>query len=225
MNIFENLTQVRDKIAKSASLCNRNPDTIKLIVVSKTQPLVKVFAAYEAGVRDFGENTAQGLQEKAQAFAERGLSARWHFIGRLQTNKINIVLRYAHMIHSVDSIELAQAIAKRVTSQTAKILIQVNIGKEAQKGGVEPEQAVQLALNVSRINGLELVGLMGIPPYNVDPNPYFAHMSDLKKALISTPDGIKAIELSMGMTSDFTAAIQHGATMVRVGTAIFGERT
>jgi pyridoxal phosphate enzyme (YggS family) len=162
--------------------------------------------------------------EKADAFARAGREARFHFIGRLQRNKVNQVLRYASMVHSLDRLELAEAVSKRVGDVRLPVLIQVNIGREPQKGGVDPEAAVELALRVASLPGLELAGLMGIPPADVDPSPFFRELAGLSRTLVATPEGAHAGELSMGMTQDFEVAIRHGATLVRVGTAIFGGR-
>lgn len=224
MNVAERLAEVRRRIAMSAEGVGRAVHEIKLIAVSKEQPLDRAFAAFDLGVEDFGENTAQGLLEKAEAFERTGRRARWHFIGRLQRNKVNQVLRHAGMVHSVDRPELAEALSRRAPAGKLPVLVQVNIGREPQKGGVGPDTAVGFACEVARLPGLQLAGLMGIPPLDTDPAPYFALLADLSWRLRETAGGAGATELSMGMTQDFEVAIRHGATMVRVGTAIFGER-
>lgn len=224
MSVAERLADVRRRIAMSAEVVGRAVNEIKLIAVSKEQPLDRVFAAFDLGVEDFGENTAQGLLEKAEAFERTGRRARWHFIGRLQRNKVNQVLRHTSVVHSVDRLELAEALSRRAPAAGLPVLVQVNIGREQQKGGVDPETAVAFACEVARRPGLQLVGLMGIPPLDADPVPYFALLADLSRRLCETAEGVRARELSMGMTQDFEVAIRHGATMVRVGTAIFGER-
>ncbi len=224
MSVAAQLDAVRARIVAAAQAAGRDPASVRLIAVSKEQPIEKVFEAHDHGATDFGENTAQGLVEKAEAFARAGRQARFHFIGRLQRNKVNLVLRYAAMVHSVDRLELAEALSKRVADRRLPVLLQVNIGREAQKGGVEPEAAVELARRVAGLPGLELAGLMGIPPADVDPAPFFAELAGLSRALVATPEGARARELSMGMTQDFEIAIRHGATLVRVGTAIFGDR-
>lgn len=225
MSIADNLAKVQRRIVDAARRSNRDPATVRLIVVSKQQPIDSVLAAHALGVEDFGENTAQGLCDKAEAFAQRGLRARWHFIGHLQRNKVNMVLRHAHTVHSVDRIELAEALGKRAPGNGLSVLVQVNLGREPQKGGVDPELAMELARQVARVQGLRLTGLMGIAPVAVDAAPYFAELASLSRALIATPEGHDASELSMGMTEDFETAISHGATLVRIGTAVFGERT
>ncbi len=224
MSVAADLAAVRRRIEQAAREAGRDPAAVRLIAVSKEQPIERVFEAADAGVEDFGENTAQGLLEKAEAFARAGRKARWHFIGRLQRNKVNLALRYASVVHSIDRAELAEALSKRAPTAGLDVLVQVNIGREAQKGGVAPEQAVELARGVARLPGLRLVGLMGIPPADVDPAPFFAELADLSRALVATPEGAAARELSMGMTQDFEVAVRAGATMVRVGTAIFGAR-
>jgi pyridoxal phosphate enzyme (YggS family) len=224
MSVTDNLAAVRRRLEQAARAASRDPATVRLIAVSKEQPIDRVFAAHDLGVEDFGENTAHGLEEKAEAFAGAGRKARWHFIGRLQRNKVNPVLRHARIVHSVDREELAQALAKRAPKEGLDVLVQVNIGREQQKGGVAPGEVVSFARGVARLEGLRLVGLMGIPPAGVDPTPFFEELAALSRALCATPEGGAARELSMGMTQDFEVAVRCGATMVRVGTAIFGER-
>jgi PLP dependent protein len=224
VSVAAQLDAVRARIAAAEEAAGRPAGSARLIAVSKEQPVDRVFEAYDHGATDFGENTAQGLTEKAEAFARSGRTARFHFIGRLQRNKVNLVLRHAAVVHSVDRLEVALALSKRVGEARLRVLLQVNIGREQQKGGVEPEAAVPLAREVAQLPGLELAGLMGIPPADVDPSPFFAELAALSCALVATPEGARATELSMGMTQDFEIAIRHGATLVRVGTAIFGDR-
>lgn len=224
MSVGEQLEAVRARMVAAARAAGRDPGSVRLIAVSKEQPIEKVFEAHDHGATDFGENTAQGLMAKADAFARAGREARFHFIGRLQRNKVNQVLRYATVVHSVERLELAEALSKRVGEAELPVLLQVNIGREPQKGGVEPEAAVELARQIAQLPGLKLAGLMGIPPADVDPSPFFVELAALSRALMATPEGARATELSMGMTQDFEIAIRHGATLVRVGTAIFGDR-
>ena len=194
-----------------------------LIAVSKFYPVEALVEAHALGVRDFGENIVQELAEKASAMADKGLEARWHFIGRLQRNKINLLLRKpVYRIATIDSVELADAVATRAPAEGLDVLVQVNIGREAQKGGALPEETEALARHVLSLDSLRLKGLMAIPPADVEPAPFFEEMRELsRKVQAQTPD---ARELSLGMTSDFASAIAHGSTHVRVGTAIFGER-
>ncbi len=209
---------------RSALAAGRNAQEVTLVAVSKKQPFARVREAHACGVRNFGENTVQGLVSTAQALAQAGLTARWHFVGRLQRNKINKLLPLVSLIHTVDSEELAMALAQRAGALGIDVLVQVNVGREPQKGGVDPDQAVPFARRVAGLTGLRLRGLMAIPPGGVDPRPFFAHMARLSKELCASAEAADARELSMGMSEDFEVAIAHGATLVRVGTSIFGER-
>lgn len=224
MSIEGNIASVRQRIAVACESCKRDPSSVTLIAVSKQQPIDRVLAAYESGLRDFGENTAQGLVARAEAFSQRGLSARWHFIGHLQRNKVNAVLRHVSMVHSVDRDELVSALAKRAPSPPLPVLVQVNIGREATKNGVDPDDALAFARRVAVTEGLRLVGLMGIAPAGVDALPFFSILAFLSDDLRRSTEGKDARALSMGMTDDFELAIRCGATMVRVGSAIFGPR-
>ncbi len=224
MSIADNVRQVRQRLSAAAAAAGRSPDEVRLVAVSKRQPLERLFAAHDAGVREFGDNTVQGLCAAAEALAGAGREARWHFVGHLQKNKVNKLLPYAALIHTVDSDALADAIAQRAPA-TIDVLVQVNIGAEPQKGGVAVADAVGFARGVAARSKLRLRGLMAMPPYGQDARPYFETMAALSRDLCATREGREATELSMGMTGDFEAAIACGATMVRVGTALFGERT
>jgi pyridoxal phosphate enzyme (YggS family) len=224
VSVRDNLAEVRRRLEAASRAAARDPASVRLIAVSKEQPVELAFEAHDLGVEDFGENTAHGLAEKAEAFARAGRKARFHFIGHLQRNKINSILPHVHVIHSVDRPELSLALSKRAGDRVLDVLVQVNIGRELQKGGIAPEGAVAFSRDVASLPGLRLLGLMGIPPADVDPTPFFVELAGLSQALQGTPEGRAARELSMGMTQDFESAIRHGATMVRVGTAIFGGR-
>ncbi|MBI3178219.1 MAG: YggS family pyridoxal phosphate-dependent enzyme [Deltaproteobacteria bacterium] len=224
MSVRERLAAVQARIAERAQALGRATGDITLVAVSKQQPIERVMEAYECGVRHFGENTVQGLVATAQALAAAGRQARWHFIGRLQRNKINKLLPHVWLIHTVDHDELAAALAERAGTAGVDVLVQVNVGREKQKGGVDPEQAVTFARRLTRLDGLRLRGLMAIPPAGADPHPFFARMAVLSQELCASSEGRGARELSLGMSDDFEAAIEHGATLVRVGTAIFAER-
>lgn len=232
-DVTANVQHVRDAILTHAKAAGRDPAAITLIAVSKRQPLAKVFQAYGAGVRDFGENTIQGLQEKADAFAARGYhDVRWHCIGPLQRNKINTMLRYAHVLHTVDRTSLVESLSQRILQSQPPhgmldVLVQVNIGREPQKSGVDPHDAVAFACTVARTPGLRLRGLMAIAPHMdhaEDAAPFFAAMHALHRQLRAMPEGAHADELSMGMSGDFAIAIRYGATMVRIGEGLFGAR-
>ncbi len=203
--IAENLAAVRAKIAAAA-----NGREVTLIAVSKTHPVESIEAAYAVGQRDFGENYAQELVTKAESLSARCPELRWHYIGRLQKNKINGLLPHVFAWHTIDSPETAAALLKRVPN--ARGLLQVNVGGEAQKGGVPPTEVAGV------IGAFPFVGLMTIPPADGDATPYFAALAKLRDAHL--PKGW----LSMGMSHDFAQAIAAGATHVRVGTAIFGAR-
>ncbi|OGQ84968.1 MAG: YggS family pyridoxal phosphate enzyme [Deltaproteobacteria bacterium RIFOXYA12_FULL_58_15] len=223
MSVADNLAQVREQIAVAAATAGRTNSEVTLVAVCKRQPIERIFAAYDAGARDFGESTVQGLCTTADALRGSGREVRWHFIGRLQRNKLNKLIPHRPLIHTVDGEGLAKSIGVR-SSEPTEVLVQVNIGNEQQKGGVASENALLLARAVSKMPGLRLRGLMGMPPYSEDPRPYFEEMAKLSAQLRKLTGSEDAAELSMGMTDDFTVAIQCGATMVRVGTAIFGVR-
>jgi pyridoxal phosphate enzyme (YggS family) len=208
--------------------CGRNPETIRLVAVSKTVPVEKVKEAIEAGVSILGENYIQEAREKINALSSYPVS--WHFIGHLQTNKAKYVVKLFDLIHSVDSLKLAREINKQAgkINKVQKILIQVNIGEENSKSGVSSNDAEILIREISHLQNLSVKGLMALPPFYSNPErvrTYFSATRELrdqiKKKNISN---ISMDELSMGMTGDFEVAIEEGSTLVRIGTAIFGKR-
>jgi pyridoxal phosphate enzyme (YggS family) len=207
-SIAENVLRLRAAI----------PAGVTLVAVSKTQPADAIREAYAAGQRDFGENYAQEWREKADALADLA-DLRWHFIGALQTNKVKVLAGRVRAIHTVDRVELAREISKRFSAKAAvaQAFLEVNTGGEASKAGCPPEEAPALAEAVRSLPGLEVVGLMTIPPPADDPRPHFRLLRGLRDRL-----GLR--ELSMGMSADWPIAIEEGATVIRVGTAIFGER-
>jgi pyridoxal phosphate enzyme (YggS family) len=194
------------------------PAGVTLVAVSKTQPPEAVREAYAAGQRDFGENYAQEWRAKAEALADLG-ELRWHFIGGLQTNKVKILAGRVAFVHTVDREELARELSKRYAQKGAvvRVFLEVNVGDEASKEGCAPGDVPRLAEAVRALPGLDLCGLMCIPPAGQDPRPHFRLLRGLRDPL-----GLR--ELSMGMSADWRAAVEEGATFVRVGTAIFGER-
>ena len=219
------LEAVRKNISDSALAAGRDPESVRLIAVSKVQPIELVVEAWHLGVRDFGENTAQSLKERAEAFEERGLApVRWHMIGGLQRNKAKVVAPLAYAIHSVDRLELAEALAKRAPESGLNVLMQVNVGREPQKSGVDPSDAAELARSLAGLERLTLKGLMTIPPASGAPDGYFRELRALFDSLSADAMGADFSELSMGMSGDYECAIALGATQVRVGTAIFGAR-
>jgi pyridoxal phosphate enzyme (YggS family) len=206
---------VRERIALACSRAGRDPGSVRLIAVSKTKPVELVRAAYAAGQGIFGENYAQELREKADAVPD----AEWHFVGALQTNKAKMVVGRAALIHTCDRLALAQELSKRgkAAGVSQRLLLEVNVGREQQKAGVLPEDVPALLAQVQALPALACEGLMCIPPAEGDPRPHFRSLRQLA-------GGLALPELSMGMSADFEIAIEEGATLVRVGTAIFGGR-
>jgi hypothetical protein len=219
---------VRKRIQTAACNCGRHERDIHLVAVSKTVPAERVREAALAGAQIMGENYIQEAREKIEALADLELS--WHFIGHLQRNKAKYAVRLFDLIHSVDSIRLAREIDKQAAKagKQQAILIQVNTGKEASKSGVYEEDALALAREAAHMEHIAVKGLMTLPPYFNAPEkvrPYFRALRELRDRIRSAGlPGIEMAELSMGMTGDFETAIEEGATMVRIGTAIFGER-
>jgi pyridoxal phosphate enzyme (YggS family) len=226
--IQSRLRRVKDRITAAALACGRDPKAVKLVAVSKTVSADRVSAAINAGVTDLGENYVQEAREKIEALGRERVS--WHFIGHLQSNKAKYAVKLFDLIHSVDSLKLAKELDRRAgaVGKVQKVLVQVNVSGEATKSGIEKEQAVALVRQMACLDNLAICGLMTMPPYFNAPEkvrPYFRALKDLQD-LIRT-EAIRHVsmaELSMGMTGDFEAAIQEGATLVRIGTAIFGER-
>lgn len=224
MSVRFNLDAVRARIATIASACGRDPATVRLVAVSKTKPAEAVRAAWEAGQRDFGENYAQELAEKARALAGcDGL--RWHFIGHLQSNKAKLVAPVVAAVHSVDSPSLARELGKRATQvgRTIDALVEVSLGGEETKSGCAPADLEDVCTTIEAQPGLRLKGLMSLPPPG-DPEAA-RKVFEAAVALRNIHGGAERLpELSMGMSGDLETAIACGATIVRVGTAIFGAR-
>ena len=215
MGIAENLAAVQGRIRGVCARAGRDSQTVRLVAVSKGQPIEAILAAFAAGQSAFGENYAQDLHTKADLLPE----AEWHFIGALQTNKVKIVVGHAALVHTCDRLALAKELSKRafLKNITQRVLLEVNVGREPQKGGVLPEYLDALVAAVQELDALRLEGLMCLPPADQDPRPHFRALRELRDRL-----GLR--ELSMGMSADFEVAIEEGSTIVRVGTAIFGER-
>jgi len=224
--IAQNLRSINSRIAAAADRAGRDPAGITLVAVSKLKPASLIRAAYEAGHRAFGENYAQELRDKAEELAD--LDIRWHFIGGLQRNKAKYVAAVASMMETVDSSELAEALDRRAEARLA-CLIEVNVAGEASKSGVAPDEVGDLAQRILSLPNLELRGVMAIPPIEDDPErsrPYFRKLRDaLNKLNESIRLDVPLTELSMGMSHDFEIAVEEGATIVRIGTAVFGERS
>jgi pyridoxal phosphate enzyme (YggS family) len=204
--------------ARLAALRARIPAGVTLVAVSKTHPAEAIREAYAAGQRDFGENYAQEWREKADALSDLP-DLRWHFVGGLQTNKVKYLAGRVHLVHAVDREELARELSRRFGQKgaVARVLLEVNTGGEATKSGCAPADAPTLAAAVRALPGIELRGLMCMPPPEDDPRPHFRLLRELR-------DRLGLAELSMGMSADWEIAIEEGATLVRIGTAIFGER-
>ena len=228
MKLKQRLENIRERIRQAADSCNRDPDSIRLVAVSKTVPADTVKAAIEAGAKILGENYVQEAREKFDALVHYPVS--WHFIGHLQSNKAKYAVRLFDLIHSVDSLKLARALDKEAkkVDKIQPILIQINISGEDNKSGISAAEVPGLILEVSQLKNLSLEGLMTMPPYFYQPEkvrPYFAALRELRDRLKDQPiPNVSMDELSMGMTGDFEVAIEEGATLVRIGTAIFGER-
>jgi pyridoxal phosphate enzyme (YggS family) len=210
-DVATRLATVRDRITAAAQRASREPDAVTLVAVSKNVDAVRIADAADAGQRVFGENRAQELVAHAGAL-ERDVE--WHFIGRLQRNKVRTVARLVALWQSVDRPELVAEIAKHAPA--ARVLVQVNVGDEPQKGGCDPDGTAAL-VGTARDAGLRVEGLMTVPPDGVDARPFFAELRTLSERL-------ELPELSMGMSGDFEVAIEEGATIVRVGSAVFGPR-
>jgi len=228
MSIKENLACVRERIAAACGRCGRRPEEVGLVAVSKTMPADRIRQAYEVGLRDFGENRVQEAKEKRPALAD--LDITWHLIGHLQTNKVKPALELFQWVESIDSFRLAEKLDHVATgrAQRLPVLLEVNLGEEPTKFGAAEEDVVRLAEQVGQLPTLELRGLMVVPPYLQNPEelrPFFRRLRELARTIESRnlPD-VSMRELSMGMSHDFEVAIEEGATIVRVGTAIFGPR-
>jgi pyridoxal phosphate enzyme (YggS family) len=220
----DRIAEVRARIERAAREAGRAPGEITLVAVSKGFSAEVVERALDAGVTDVGENRAQELAAKAGAV--KG-AARWHFVGRLQSNKVRVVVGACDVVHSVDRSKVADAIAARARASgiIQDVLVEVNVSGEGVKGGVEAKDAVRFAARIATLEGLRVRGLMTVPPWPerpADSAPHYARLRQLRDELVASAPGAR--ELSMGMTRDFEVAIREGATLVRVGAAIFGPR-
>jgi len=229
MDFEENIGHVRERIANACRRAGRRPEEVKLVAVSKTVPPDLIRRAFEAGLRDFGENRVQEANAKRPALSD--LTVTWHMVGHLQSNKAKLARELFHVVHSVDSLRLAQKLDQAAVCSDDKlpVLLQVNLGDELTKSGAREEEIGQLAEQVGRLKTLELRGLMVLPPLFEDPEqarPSFRRLRELAKSLeaLNLPN-VSIQGLSMGMSHDFEIAIEEGATIVRIGTAIFGPRS
>ena len=225
-NLPEQLRIVRNRIGAATQAAMRDVDSVTLLAVSKAQPANKVRAVAEMGVRDFGESYVQEALDKIEALSD--LSLTWHFIGRLQANKTRLVAASFDWVHGVDRLKIAERLSEQrpFHAPPLNVCLQVNIAGEASKGGVEPAELPALAAAVAALPRLKLRGLMCIPPDEEDPSRQRAWFASMRRTLESlNAAGAKLDTLSMGMSGDFESAILEGATIVRVGTAVFGPRT
>jgi hypothetical protein len=228
MSVAENLKAVMDRIAAAAKRAGRDPSSVRLVTVTKTVAPERIREAVAAGAAILGENRVQEAKEKIEAL---GTIASWHLIGRLQTNKAKYAVRLFDLIHSVDTIGLARELDKQAakTGKVQDVLVEVSIAGEASKAGMAVREAPALVRGVASLRHVRVRGLMTMPPYSEDPDdsrPFFRVLRELAEAIAKENiPGVSMQELSMGMSGDFEVAVEEGATLVRVGTAIFGERT
>lgn len=224
MTIAERWQQVGEHVAAAARDAGRSPEEVCVVAVSKTFGLDAIEEALAAGVADLGENRAQEFKEKRVAVGDR---ARWHFIGHLQTNKVRTVVGMADLIHSVDRPGVAEAIARRAVALgiTQRVMVEINVARESTKQGIEPERAVHLCAEIAALDGIEVIGLMTMPPLPdraEDSRPHYAALRELRERV--QREVPTAQSLSMGTSRDLEVAVAEGATHLRVGEAIFGAR-
>lgn len=226
MQIAENLQAIQQQISQAAKEAGRDPDSVQLIAVSKTKPMNLILEAYEAGQVDFGENRVQELREKYPQLPD----ARWHMIGSLQRNKVKYIAPFIHLIHSVDSRRLLVEINKQAEKcgRTISCLLQLNISNETAKSGMEEEEVKTILMDLDQFPFVQIEGLMGMAAFVSDEETIRNQFKRLRMAAVAFAeikhDRVDMRELSMGMSGDFEIAIGEGATMVRVGSAVFGSR-
>jgi pyridoxal phosphate enzyme (YggS family) len=227
--IADNIRRIRQGIAAAAAACGRNPADIELIAVSKNFPRESILSAIDAGQRHLAENRVQEAEQKIPSFRANS-DLIWHMIGHLQSNKAQRAAELFDVIHSVDSVKLARKLSQAAgdLGKVLSVLIQVDLGHEATKSGVDETQVADMVGEVASLGGLRLDGLMTVPPFFEDPEdarPYFIALREFIERLEqSHPGCLGRRELSMGMSHDYAVAIREGTTMVRIGTSIFGER-
>ena len=227
MSITENLSMVENKIAAACKRAGRERDEVKLIAVSKTQPVEAIREAIEYGINSFGENRVQELREKTEIIKD---NLDWHLIGHLQTNKVKYVVGKVSLIHSLENIKLAEALDKEAAKLgiTVDVLAEINVAKEASKFGVNPEDAENFIREVSKFPNINIKGLMTVAPYTDISEENRKYFRQLKKIMVDLNSknihNVNMNVLSMGMTGDYEVAIEEGATLVRVGPGIFGSR-
>ena len=223
----DNLAAVEERIGQACIRAGRARSEVKLIAVSKTKPVEMLQEIYDEGIRDFGENKPQEIKEKYPVLPD---DIRWHMIGHLQRNKIKYIIDKVCMIHSVDSIRLAEAISEEAGKHALvmPVLVEVNVAGEESKYGIMPEETENFVRQISNLPNIQVQGLMTIAPFTENAEENRIHFRNLKKLYVDIKDknidNVNMCNLSMGMTGDYEVAIEEGATMVRVGTGIFGER-
>ena len=224
--IAENLAEVWERICQAIQKSGRDPDSVHLVAVSKQVGMAQIKEARIAGAVIFGENKIQDAVPKVDQMGSEGIS--WHFIGHLQKNKVKFLGEHFDLIHSVDSLELAEKIAAQCQTENRvqSVLLQVNVSGETAKFGMEPGELEKQMVAFSRLKGIRVEGLMTIPPYHPNPENSRRHFSRLRgfRDQCEKQNRLSLHKLSMGMTNDFEVAVEEGATLVRVGTAIFGPR-
>ncbi len=226
MTVTERVREIRRRIEAAARRAGRDPAEITLVGASKRQPIERLLEARDAGLRVLGENRVQ----EALAKVPRVPGVRWHFIGRLQRNKARRAVEVFELIHSLDSLRLAEALDRlgRERGRPVDCLVEVNVGGEETKGGITPGDLHPFLEALAGRDGLRILGLMTIPPWREDPadvRPFFRELADLARQAAARPlPGVEMRHLSMGMSHDFEVAVEEGATLVRVGTALFGPR-
>ena len=219
MDIAANLRDVQGRIARACERSHRSPGEITLVVVTKEVEVSAIRAAFDCGIRDFGENRVQEAEDKIAQLSDLKPDVTWHMVGHLQSNKARTAVELFDIIHSIDSVRLAEILSRRA-EKTFPVLLQVNVSGEATKGGFVMGEIVNAVNEIKRLPNLKVMGLMTIAPLAADPEevrPVFRKLRELRDSL-----GLE--HLSMGMTDDFEVAVEEGATMLRVGRAIFGER-
>lgn len=224
MNIAERIQKVQEDVAAACRAAERDPAEVRILGACKTKPVELIREAMGAGQTLLAENRAQELRDKAPLLASHSPPPEWHFIGRLQKNKVKYVVPWAQIIHTVDSLALAEAISNKAPRDIG-VLIQVNTGGDINKGGVASDAALALAKDIERLERLQVRGFMTMPPMTEDPEdcaPFFAEVAAL--GMQGQADGLRTDILSMGMSRDYPVAIREGSTLVRIGTAIFGSR-
>ena len=226
--IADNFKNIKQRIRLAAERAGRNPNDIRLVAVSKEHSVTVVAEGIRAGSKIFGENKVQGAKDKIKALGHDGIE--WHLIGHLQKNKVKFIFDLFDLVHSVDSLALAEVIHEKAEDLRLcmPILLQVNVSGESSKFGLDPNNVTETICKIMSFKGVNIKGLMTIPPYDSNPEksrPYYACLRELRDTCLKLAiPRLSLDELSMGMSNDYEVAVEEGSTLVRVGTALFGER-